>query len=72
MINSKTCASAQRLNGHGILRSVAVYDGRACLGLVLNRGKLGFEALDPDQYSLGVFPTQREAVAAFSKIGEGR
>jgi hypothetical protein len=52
--------------------TVSVYDGRTCLGFVLNRGKLGFEALHPDQHSLGVFPTQREAVAAFSEIGDGR
>ena len=71
MINSKTCASAQRLNGHGI-RSAAVYDGRACLGLILARGKFGFEAFDAEERSLGMFPTQREAMAAFSKIEDGR
>jgi len=40
---------------------VSVYDGRDCLGFILARGKLGFEALDRDERSLGLFPTQREA-----------
>ena len=45
---------------------VAVYDGRACLGHVLGRGKAGFEAFDADNRSLGIFPSQREAAAAIS------
>ena len=43
---------------------VAVYDGRACLGHVLGRGRAGFEAFDADNRSLGIFPSQREAAAA--------
>ena len=43
---------------------VAVYDGQRCIGHVLGRGKSGFEALDADNVSLGVFPSQREAAAA--------
>jgi len=43
---------------------VAVYDGRACLGHVLGRGRAGFEAFDADNGSLGIFPSQREAAAA--------
>jgi hypothetical protein len=30
-----------------------VYDGRECLGFILARGKLGFEAVDRDERSLG-------------------
>jgi hypothetical protein len=43
---------------------VSVYDGTACLGHVLGRGKAGFEAFDPNDKSLGVFPTQRQAANA--------
>ena len=45
-----------------------IYDGRACLGFVLARGKLGFEALDREEHSLGIFPTQRAAAAAIMEI----
>ena len=43
---------------------VSVYDGRICRGFVIARGKLGFEALDSDERSTGVYPTRREAVNA--------
>jgi hypothetical protein len=45
-----------------------VYDGRDCLGFILARGKLGFEAMDRDERSLGVFQTQREAATAIGAI----
>jgi hypothetical protein len=49
----------------GSRNSVAyVYDGQQCLGHVLARGKTGFEAFDPNDKSLGVFPTQRQAANA--------
>jgi hypothetical protein len=44
-----------------------VYDGRECLGFVLARGKLGFEALDREEHSPGLFSTQREAAAAIMR-----
>ncbi len=44
-----------------------VYHGRECLGFVLARGKLGFEALDREEHSLGLFSTQREAAAAITR-----
>jgi hypothetical protein len=44
-----------------------VYDGRECLGFVLARGKLGFEALDREEHSPGLFSTQREAGAAIMR-----
>jgi hypothetical protein len=44
-----------------------VYDGRECLGFVLARGKLGFEALDCEEHSLAIFSTQYEAAAAIMR-----
>jgi hypothetical protein len=44
-----------------------VYDGRECLGFILARGKLGFEAIDRDERSLGFFQTQREAATAITR-----
>jgi hypothetical protein len=41
-----------------------VHDSRDCLGFILARGKLGFEAIDRDERSLGFFQTQREAATA--------
>jgi len=41
-----------------------VYDGRQCLGFILRRGKLGFEAIDHGEVSLGLFPTAKAAAAA--------
>ena len=41
-----------------------VYDGRKCLGFILKRGKLGFEAIDREEASLGIFKTQTAAVNA--------
>jgi hypothetical protein len=32
----------------------------------LSRGKLGVEAFDAAEHSLGIFPTEREAAAAIS------
>jgi hypothetical protein len=39
----------------------------ACRGHVLARGKLGFEAFDIDDRSLGVFPTQDAAINAIDR-----
>jgi hypothetical protein len=41
-----------------------VYDGRQCLGHVIARNKLGFEAFDGDEQSVGIFETQRQAANA--------
>jgi hypothetical protein len=41
---------------------VSVYDGRACLGFIFARGRAGYEALNREQRSLGLFKTA--AVAA--------
>jgi hypothetical protein len=45
---------------------VSVYDGRICRGFVIARGKLGFEAFDVDQCSLGIFPNQKGAADAIT------
>jgi hypothetical protein len=41
-----------------------VYDGTRCLGFILKRGKLGFEAIDREETSLGTFQTQAAAANA--------
>jgi hypothetical protein len=46
---------------------VCVYDGRECVGFVLDRGRRqGFEAFGRNETSLGSFGTQGEAVDAVS------
>ena len=44
-----------------------IYDGQRCIGSVCSRGKLGFEAFDSEERSLGVYGTQREAAAAIMR-----
>jgi hypothetical protein len=44
-----------------------VCDGRECIGFIFARGKLGFEAIDRDERSLGFFQTQREAATAIMR-----
>jgi hypothetical protein len=45
---------------------LSVHDGQVCIGHVLNRGKSGVEAFNVDDKSLGLFSTQKEAMAALS------
>jgi hypothetical protein len=47
----------------------SVFNGRTCLGHILSRGPLGFEAFDRDDVSLGVFATAE--AAAFAIVGVG-
>jgi hypothetical protein len=49
----------------------AVYDGQTCIGFLLSRGKLGHEAFDADENSLGIFPTVKLAAAAVSCAASG-
>jgi hypothetical protein len=44
----------------------SVYDDRNCLGVILARGKRGFEAYAADDHSLGLFPSTRKAAAAIT------
>jgi hypothetical protein len=41
----------------------SVYDDRNRLGVILARGRNGFEVYAADDHSLGLFPTPREAAA---------
>jgi hypothetical protein len=47
-------------------RLQAVYSGRRCLGFIMPRGKLGFEALDCDGRPLGIFDSVQAAAEAIS------
>jgi hypothetical protein len=50
---------------------VYVYDGRDCVGFILSRGKLGFEAMGRDEQSLGLFQSQRAAADALTAKDKG-
>ena len=50
-------------------KTQAVYSGRECLGRIVCRGKLGFEAYDSAERSLGVFPDLKRAADAVSDGG---
>jgi hypothetical protein len=43
-----------------------VYNGRECIGRIVCRGKLGFEAFDASGRSLGIFPSLKRAADAVS------
>jgi hypothetical protein len=45
-------------------RMAYVTDGRDCIGQILSRGRAGFEALDREQCSLGLFETEAAAARA--------
>ena len=47
-----------------------VYDGREAIGHVLWRGKLGHEAFDREEHSLGMFETAPEAANAVFRAAE--
>ncbi|MFZ1151423.1 MAG: hypothetical protein WAR76_17065 [Xanthobacteraceae bacterium] len=49
------------------MHALAVFDGRQCLGHILSRGRLGVEAFDRDDVSLGIFPNQKAAADAISE-----
>ena len=44
----------------------SVYDDRSRLGVILARGRSGFEAYAADDHSLGFFPSPRKAAAAIT------
>src|SRR5262249_60797321 len=44
----------------------SVYDGGSRIGVILARGRHGFEAYAADDYSLGLFPSPRKAAAAIT------
>lgn len=45
-------------------QGLAVYDGQTCVGFLLPRGKVGFEAFDAADKSLGTFPDMKSAADA--------
>jgi hypothetical protein len=45
---------------------LSVYDGQHCTGFVINRGKVGHEAFDSQQVSLGIYRTATEAADAIT------
>jgi hypothetical protein len=51
---------------------VAVYGGQRCIGHILSRGKLGFEAFDAHDRWLGLHATQKLAANALSEREGGR
>jgi hypothetical protein len=63
-IDSTTGTAATTARSSPLL---SAYEGQRCIGLVCSRGKLGFEAFDSEERSLGVYTTQREAVAAIMR-----
>jgi hypothetical protein len=46
---------------------LTVYAGQQCIGHIIARGKLGFEAFDRHERSLGAFPSMKLAAAAVSE-----
>jgi hypothetical protein len=44
----------------------SVYDDRIRLGVILARGRRGFEVYAADDHSLGLFPSPRKAAAAIT------
>jgi hypothetical protein len=52
---------ARAMSGPPTTALVSIYDGRECVGFVISRGKLGYEAIDRAERSLGVYQTQGEA-----------
>jgi hypothetical protein len=65
--DSQTIAATQAPVTKPALQSV--YSGRECIGRIVCRGKLGFEAYDSDERSLGIFPNLKRAADAVSAAG---
>jgi hypothetical protein len=41
---------------------ISVYDGRQCVGFVIERGRRGYEAFTAAEHSLGLFETKDAAI----------
>jgi hypothetical protein len=46
---------------------LAVYDGRTCIGHLLNRGKDGIEAFDSADRTLGIYLNLKSACDAIAR-----
>lgn len=59
-------------NSPGKISLVSVFDGDGvCRGFIINRGKLGREAFNAEQHSIGMFETVPAAVNALLLVEEG-
>jgi hypothetical protein len=47
---------------------LAVYAGQSCIGHALWRGKIGVEAFNVDDKSIGLFRTLKDATAALASL----
>jgi hypothetical protein len=43
---------------------ILVFSGNRCLGFLLRRNRMGVEAFDVNDQSLGLFTSERDAIAA--------
>jgi hypothetical protein len=50
---------------------LSVYDGQTCIGHLLPRNKLGTEAYDQTDRSIGIYPSQRLAADALTRAARG-
>ena len=50
---------------------LSAYEGQRCFGFVCSRGKLGFEAFDSEERSLGVYPNMQSAAPAVYRHFDG-
>ena len=48
---------------------LSIYDGQRCVGHLIPRGRLGFEAYDAHDKSIGIYPDMKAAVAAIPAGG---
>jgi hypothetical protein len=53
------------------LHWLAIYDGQQCIGHALSRGKLGVEAFDVQDRSLGIYARLTDAIGACDRVFEG-
>jgi hypothetical protein len=60
--------STERRHAPSTPTMLSVYDGRECVGFLFHRGLQGVELFDREQRSLGIFPTQRAAVAELDRV----
>jgi hypothetical protein len=46
----------------------AIYHGQQCVGHIIHRGPLGVESFDREDASLGLFPTEADAINALDRV----
>jgi len=50
---------------------LAVTNGQICIGHIICRGKLGWQAFNIDDEAIGFYPTQAAAADALERPGDG-